>query len=363
MKKKFLAIAVMTAAVAMFAACGNTEDTGNTGTPTPTPTTEAQETPTPTIEPKDMINNIHQAVQEAYGDAYQPSVEMDEYFMTETLKLDTSWYDAAFAEGMMMAIIPDTFIVIHPTEGNLENVQKALEAYRETLVSNSWYPTTVIRAQGAVTGTVGEYVYFVVLTSSVDDTLYETEEEMIEACKEGTKLAVSTIEGVISGDIVVVPLTEMEKIYKSIRSMYSDSYYPDTQMQNDSYYMTETLKLDASWYTDAIVEIPGISTGADKLILIKASEGNLENVKKALEAYRDNEINNTFQYPMNQAKVQSAVVEVVGDYVVYSILGGNIDEADWPSYGISGNEDLVATYQTRNMYAVWALQEYFGIEE
>lgn len=363
MKKKFLAVVATVVMTAMLAACGTTGNGETTPTPTPTTAPEADTPDVPEIAPKDMISNIHQAIQEAYGEGYMPSVELDEYFMTETLKLDSSWYDAAFAEGMMMAVIPDTLVLVHPTEGNLENVQKALEAYKETLASNAWYPTTVIRAQGAVTGTVGEYVYFVVLTGSVDDMMYEEEADMIAACIENTKLAVETIEGVISGDIVVVPLTDIQKIYKSIRSMYSDSYYPDTQVQDWEEYMTETLKLDASWYTDAIVEIPGISAGADKLVLIKASEGNLENVQKALEAFRDNEINNTFQYPMNLTKVQSAVVETVGDYVVYSVLGGTIDEADWPSYGITSNEELIEVYQTRNSYAVWAIREYLGLED
>lgn len=385
MKKSFLVAVATIATVSMLAACGNNNNNGDT-TPTPTPTTEAtpgdrgdgpstpaptqgaEATPAPTdapvaVSPEQMVNNIHQAVQEAYGSLYAPSmqVQTDEYYMADTLKLDASWYDYAIAEVMGMAVIPDTFIIIHPTEGNLENVKNAMEAYKTTLTENAWYPTTVTRSQGAQTGVVGEYVYFVVLTSGVNDMMYEDEAALIQACKESTQLAVDTIAGVVNGDIVVTPWTEIQKIRAAIMKAYADMYLPNVQVQDDPTYMQELLKLDASWYDDAIVEIPMIGANADKLILIHATEGNLENVKAALEAHKQSLIDDSMQYPMNKPRVQAAWIATVGDYAIFSILGGALDDPEM--YGITTDEDLISYYESQNSNAEWAVRGYLGIWE
>lgn len=384
MRKSFLVAVATIAAVAMLAACGNNNNNGDT-TPTPTatetptpgdrgdgpttpaPTQEATpaptEAPAATVDHKQMIANIHQAVQEMYGGLYAPSMQMqaDEYYMTETLKLDASWYDEAIVDVMGMAVIPDTFIVIHPTEGNLENVKNAMEAYKATLTANSWYPTTVTRSQGAQTGVAGEYVYFVVLTSGVDDMMYTSEEELIAACVENTQPAISTIEGVVSGEIVVTPWTEIQKIHATIKKSYANMYFPNVQVQDDPGYMQELLKLDASWYDEAIVEIPMIGANADKLILIHATEGNLENVKAALEAHKQALIDDLMQYPMNKPRVQTAWVVTVGDYAIFSILGGAVDNPE--EMGIYSDEDLLGYYESQNSNAEWAVRGYLNIWE
>ena len=385
MKKKYLVTTVaMLAAVSMLAACGNKNNNENT-TPTPTvtvaPTTAPTEapssdergdgpsTPAPTEAPaatvdhNQMMNNIYQAVQEAYGSLYAPSMQMqaDEFYMTETLKLDTSWYDIAIVDVMGMAVIPDTFILIHPTEGNLENVKNAMEAYKTILTENAWYPTTVTRSQGAQTGVAGEYVYFVVHTSGVDDMAYENEADLIAACKENTQLAVDTINGVVNGEITVTPWTEIDKLRNAIMKAYADKYFPNVQVQEDPTYMQDLLKLDASWYDDAIVEVPMIGANADKLILIHATEGNLKNVKEALEAHKQALIDDAMQYPMNKPRVQSAWVVTVGDYAIFSILGGALDDPEM--YGISTDEDLFAYYESQNSNAEWAVRGYLGIWE
>lgn len=379
MRKSFLVAVATLAAVTMLTACGNKNNNNDT-TPTPTPTTQAQpgdrgdgpSTPTPEATPTDapvavdhkqMIANMHQAVQEAYGSFYAPSMQMqaDEYYMTDTLKLDASWYDHAIVEVMGMAVIPDTFIVIHPTEGNLENVKNAMEAYKTTLTENAWYPTTVTRSQGAQTGVIGEYVYFVVLTSSVDDMAYENEADLIAACKESTQMAIDVIGGVVNGEITVEPWTEIDYLRNAIMKAYAGTYFPNVQVQDDPSYMQELLKLDASWYDEAIVEIPMIGANADKLILIHATAGNLENVKNALDAHKQSLIDDSMQYPMNKPRVQSAWVVTVGDYAIFSILGGALDDPEM--YGITTDEDLIAYYESNNSNAEWAVRGYLNIWE
>ena len=103
----------------------------------------------------------------------------------------------------------------------------------------------------------------------------------------------------------------VQNIYQAVVETYGSAYLPD--MQADSFFMEDTLKLDASWYDAAIVEIPMMSNNADMFAIVHATEGNLENVKKAFDDYKYYLVNESFQYPMNMPKVQSAVVEVLND--------------------------------------------------
>ena len=374
MRKKFLVTAMALATATMLVACGskdnnNTNDNSNNANPTvtevPTETTP-EPTQAPTEDKKNdvaqEIQNIHQAVQEAYGALYGPDTPADEYYLTDVLGLDASWYDAVVAEYPMMSNSVETFVLVHPTEGNLENVVSALLAYQDMRINDNWYPSNLAKITGSLVEVVGDYVCFTALGGMVaDEMMYEDEAEAIEAYKESNQVAIDTIKAVLNGEIEVEPWTEIDKMVNSVRKAYFGAYLPNMQVQDDATYMSETLKLDASWYEEAIVELPMISANADTFILVKASEGNLENVKNALEAYKTYLVEDSFQYPMNEARVKTAVVATVGDYVCFSILGGALDNPE--DYGITTEEDLMSYYENQNMTAVYVLQQYLGIWE
>ena len=121
-----------------------------------------------------------------------------------------------------------------------------------------------------------------------------------------------------------VDYTQMvQNIYQAVVETYGSAYLPEMQVQGEAYFMQDTLKLDASWYDAAIVEVPMMTNNADMFAIVHATAGNLENVKKAFDDYKYYLVNESFQYPMNMPKVQSAVVEVLNDeYVLFSILSG-----------------------------------------
>ena len=173
MRKKFLTMAVLAAAV-MLAACGKKENEGE-ATPTPSPSPIEDMTPTPQPEQSadagQMVQNIYQAVQEAYGTAYGPDMQVqgESYYMQDTLKLDTTWYDHAVVEVPMMTMNVDTFAIIHATEGNVDKVAAAMKAYQDYLINDSFqYPMNMPKVQASLTGAVGDYVYFVVLSGLAD---------------------------------------------------------------------------------------------------------------------------------------------------------------------------------------------------
>lgn len=396
MKKKYLVTAVaMLATVSMLAACGGKEENKENPTTTPTVTvapvedvpadegegpqgTQTPSVPTnPTEAPventtdhKQVVQDIYQAVVETYGSAYLPDmgVQEDAFFMQDTLKLDASWYDAAIVEVPMMTSNADMFAILHVTEGNLENVKKAFEDYQSYLINDSFqYPMNMPKIQGSVVETLGdEYVMFSILSGLAYVDMEETDEAvLIEAYRESSRVAVDVAAAVISGEMVVEPWTELDKIRNSVVKMYGTTYYPNVKVQDDeaylSTYLADTLKMDAAWIDEIIIEVPMISANVDTLILVDPSEGNAENVLNALKAYKTYLVEESFQYPMNEARVKSAVVQQVGDYVCFSILGGALDNPE--EYGLTTDEDIAAFYEQTNMNAIYAIQGYLGIWE
>lgn len=372
----------MLAAAVMLAACGRTENgssetTGNTTAAATTAATSAAEEVTET-EAENMVQSIYQAIVEAYGEEYYPEQQMQQeaYFMQDTLGLEDTWYDAAVVELPMMSVNVDMLAVVHPTEGNLEKVEKALEDYQSHLINNTMqYPMNVPKVQGSVLKTVGgEYVIFSILTGrasmdyeSADESL--TEEQLaaaeIEAYRESSSYAVEIAEGVVSGEITVVPWTELDKLRNAVVKAYGSAYHPTEKVHAEKeflpVYLKDTLKLDPAWLDDIIIEIPAVSTSVDTLILADPSDGNEDRVLNALKEYKNYLVNASIQYPMNKARVESAVVEELGGYVCFVILGNTVDDA--AAYGFTSEEELTDYYTSMNENAVYAIQNYLGLEE
>lgn len=376
MKKRYLLTAAAVAATLMLTACGNKDKNNNESTTETTTqqtetTTENNSTEAGTdnenvkTDADQMLQNVHQAVQEVFAAFYPSGMQMqdDATFMQETLKLDAAWYDSAIVEVPMLSMSVDTFAVVHATEGNLDNVVNAFNAYKDYLINDSFqYPMNMPKIQAATVGSTGEYAYFIILSgmANVDD-MEENVENQIKAYEESNKIAIDTISGVINGEIVVTPWSELQKVHMAIKKAYGNTYLPSMQCQDDESFMKDVLKLDASWYDDVIVEVPMISAHADMLVLVDASEGNVENVTNALNAYKEYLVNESLQYPMNEARVKSAVVQAVGDYVCFSILGGVVDNPE--DMGLNTDEDIADYYLNMNMNAIYAIMQHTGIYE
>ena len=393
MKKKYLVTTVaMLAAVSMLAACGNKNNEDNDTTPTPTvtvapteeatpgdrgdgptlpteaPTAAPTEAPAETVDHNQMLQNVAQALKETYGALYAPDMQMqnDEFYMQDTLGLDASWYDAAYVEVPGMSFGADKFIIVHPTEGNLVNVQNALNTFRDNQIADTFqYPSTLPQRQAALVETLGDYVCYMIFTGSVGDMMFEDEATAIQAYTEANQMAKEIVAAVISGEMVVEPWTDFDKMRNEIVKWYGTTYYPNIKVHEDEAYLgtylADTLKIDAAWVDDVIIEVPMISANADTLILVDPSEGNAENVLKALQDYKTYLVEESFQYPMNEARVKTAAVAQVGDYVCFSILGGAVDNPE--EMGITNDEELASYYESMNMNAIYALQSYLGIWE
>jgi len=209
-----------------------------------------------------------------------------------------------------------------------------------------------------------EYVLFSILSGLAYVDMEETDESvLIAAYEESSRVAANVAAAVVSGEFVVEPWTEIDLIRNAIAKAYGPAYTPSAKVHADTeylnMYMADTLKLDAAWVKDIIIEIPMISAHVDMLILVNPTEGNAENVLNTLKAYKTYLVEESRQYPMNEARVKSAVIEQVGDYVCFSILGGVVEDPE----SFPTDEELENHYADQNMYAIYALQGYLGIFE
>lgn len=110
----------------------------------------------------------------------------------------------------------------------------------------------------------------------------------------------------------------------------------------------------ADWYEEAYAALPMIGTHADVLAIVKAKPENVDEVKAALEAYKQARIDDQMQYPMNLIKVQATRVEAYGDYVVLCLTGNLSNEVQE-----SGDDDkILAAYKEENDKTVAIIESF-----
>lgn len=149
-----------------------TDDTGGAGTDDNGGTADAPST-------DDGLNQAYSAVKEYFGDDYIPSMAYDALSLQELFGLSPEWYDAVIAEGPMISVHIDKFVGVHATEGNVEQVAAALNAYRDSIISDlSQYPSNLVKIQGSVVETIGDYVFFSML-GMIDDMEFQEESDQI----------------------------------------------------------------------------------------------------------------------------------------------------------------------------------------
>ena len=119
-------------------------------------------------KPAEKVENIDDKLQAAYeavkttlGENYVPSAPIDSLQLKEIMGVDEALIDSVIAEGPMISVHIDTFIGIKAKEGKGEEVEKALNAYRDYLVNDSMqYPMNLSRVNASKVIRDGDYVFF-----------------------------------------------------------------------------------------------------------------------------------------------------------------------------------------------------------
>jgi len=117
---------------------------------------------------------------------------------------------------------------------------------------------------------------------------------------------------------------KLTQLHESLKEAYGENYLPS--MPLDETMLTEVIGVDMENVESFIAEMPMMSAHVDTFIGIKAKEGKADAVEADLNAYRDNVVENSMQYPMNEEKVKASEVVRKGDYVFFVMLGQIPDE-------------------------------------
>lgn len=129
--------------------------------------------------------------------------------------------------------------------------------------------------------------------------------------------ASTTQETTVAESVYRDDLTVAE-VEAAVAEALGDNYWANTALESIA-----DLGITEDMYTEYLYKLPMISVNIDTLIIVKAAEGKVADVEAKLNEFRDNNINDTMQYPMNLAKVQCSQVVSVGNYVAFVQLGAD----------------------------------------
>ncbi len=204
--KKTLAMLLSAVMMMSFTACFGNKDNGETPETTP-PTMEEPANPddsasmeenTPDANADAKLIEARDAVKEALGEGYIPSMAFEAVMLSELYGIDMENVEAFLAEGPMMSAHVDSFIGLKAKSGKVEDVKAQLTAYRDKLVSDTnQYPTNLAKINASQIITKGDYVFFV-MVGAMNDNMDASEEEQVTFATDEMKKATDAIDKVFA---------------------------------------------------------------------------------------------------------------------------------------------------------------------
>jgi len=180
-------------------------------------------------------------------------------------------------------------------------------------------------------------------SSSVEATQESSVEESTQESVEESSEEMAPEDGM--GEVAMSE--EMTGIRQAVVDALGENYWPQMAMPAE---FLEGFGLTSDMYDEFFGEMPLISTNVDTLIIIKAKEGQVAAVEEVLNAYRENLVNDTMQYPMNVGKIQASEVKTFGNFVCFVQLGADVMAA-----AEQGDEEVIKHCQAQNAIAIEAL--------
>lgn len=186
--------------------------------------------------------------------------------------------------------------------------------------------------------------------ASSESVSSEMEEESSETSAAPDSSAPSESQGASSNGSSASADVSLNTILDAVKNAYGESYLPSMDLTAEDLDARYGLKADD--YDEALGQVAMISTQVDTFVAVKAKEGKADAVVSALNAYRDDLVNNSMQYPMNVPKVNASQVYQKGNYVFFIMLG---DFA--PEDMLAEDPETVTFYEEQNQIAVKAIDE------
>ena len=136
----------------------------------------------------DTMQALKQSVVDELGDNYWPSMMITPDLLEGIYGVTSDMYYDYMAEMPMISTNVDTLIVIWAKEGKVQEVEDALNAYRDVLVNDTMqYPMNLGKIQASMVETVGDFVCFIQLGADTMDLVDEGDDAVIEHCEKENK--------------------------------------------------------------------------------------------------------------------------------------------------------------------------------
>lgn len=146
---------------------------------------------------------------------------------------------------------------------------------------------------------------------------------------------------------------KLNEIYAAVREAYGERYIPS--MELDSEMLENIYGISRDWYEACIAEGPMISAHVEKFMGFKAVSGHEEDIAAALYDYRDQQLTDGMQYPMNLPKLEASQVLEEDGYVFFVMLGSADTEAEE-----QGEEAALESAKANNQIGVDVIEGFFA---
>lgn len=135
-----------------------------------------------------------EAVASELGDDYWADAELAPELLDDWYGISDDMYEEYYGQTPMISANVDTLIIVKAAEEKLEDVEGALDTYRESMVQDTFqYPANIPKIQASEIRTFGRYVCFVQLGADMNG-IEDDDEAAIKACQEMNGRALSVIE-------------------------------------------------------------------------------------------------------------------------------------------------------------------------
>lgn len=145
----------------------------------------------------------------------------------------------------------------------------------------------------------------------------------------------------------------LDEIHAAVKEAYGENYIPSAPFDEQG--MKELFGVNSDLYDSFIAEGPMISVHVETFVAVKAKEGKGEEVAKHLNDYRESQLNDALQYPMNLPKLEASQVVRHGDYVFFVMLGSPSMEAEE-----KGEEAALESAKENNQIAIDIINGFFA---
>ena len=128
-------------------------------------------------------------------------------------------------------------------------------------------------------------------------------------------------------------------ILDKVKAAFGEDYLPNMPIEEEM--VKETFKLDLGLVEEYVAEMPMIGFHPDKVLIVKAKEGKIDEVVAQLEAAKTEMVENGINYPANLEKVQSTKVVSKGNYAAFFMVGSSNNMSEDPEERLKFAEDEV----------------------